>query len=419
MGKKSKHAAGLARAANRKIDKSILPDPPPPPEEELGSAKALDEPTLPGSGFKIINDHGFDDGGVADLSLLIDLEDNVQRRRRGENEYFQALKADLLPRAIKGPMAKMNRREQKVSLAQLLFSEDDDCEDKGPSEVYVEQVDGEEDAATMKHRADRLAQARAALRLSLLLREAACTSLSLSELCKRRLTYSGKAGANEALRCADKALEIAGEGFWDGDDIAMEADDSPEIDPKYEKNATTPGLANPTVLKLLPIRVSHLCKRSALLQRGNSLAAMGREEEAIKSYEEVFPLLEGEPRCARVDWERHSLYVNIGNSHSRSGDYETASKQYEIAEKLGVDHIDAGNVKDGKGMVACSKRAGAFALRRAGRMDEAKKLLRQVLEQQIKDNLEADKLKAEEAVKAAEEAAKKQEEADKAAKEAS
>jgi len=255
--------------------------------------------------------------------------------------------------------------------------------------------------------------------LSLLLREAACTSLSLSELCKRRLTYSGKAGATEALRCADKALEIAGEGFWDGDDIAMEADDSPEIDPKYEKNATTPGLANPTVLKLLPIRVSHLCKRSALLQRGNSLAAMGREEEAIKSYEEVFPLLEGEPRCARVDWERHSLYVNIGNSHSRSGDYETASKQYEIAEKLGVDHIDAGNVKDGKGMVACSKRAGAFALRRAGRMDEAKKLLRQVLEQQIKDNLEADKLKAEEAVKAAEEAAKKQEEADKAAKEAS
>ena len=116
----------------------------------------------------------------------------------------------------------MNRREQKVSLAQLLFSEDDDCEDKGPSEVYVEQVDGDEDRATLKHRRDRLAQARAALRLSLLLREAACTSLSLSELCKRRLTYSGKAGAKEALRCADKALEIAGDGFWDGDEIAIE-----------------------------------------------------------------------------------------------------------------------------------------------------------------------------------------------------
>jgi len=119
-------------------------------------------------------------------------------------------------------MAKMTRREQKVSLAQLLFSEDDDCEDKGPSEVYVDQVDGEEDTATLKHRADRLAQARAALRLSLLLREPACTSLSLSELCKRKLTFSGKKGAVEALRCADKALEIAGSGFWDGDEISIE-----------------------------------------------------------------------------------------------------------------------------------------------------------------------------------------------------
>mmetsp|Transcript_256 Transcript_256/g.341 ORF Transcript_256/g.341 Transcript_256/m.341 type:complete len:416 (+) Transcript_256:357-1604(+) len=410
MGKKSKHAAGLAKAANRKIDKSILPAPPPKPEDELGSAKTLEEPTLPGSGFKIIGADGYDDGGVADLSLLIDLEDNVQRRRRGDSEYFQALKADLLPRAIKGPMAKMSRREQKVSLAQLLFSEDDDCEDKGPSEVYVEQVDGEEDAATVKHRADRLAQARAALRLSLLLRESACTSLSLSELCKRTLTYSGKKGAVEALRCADKALEIAGSGFWDGDDIAIEADDEPVIDPKYEKNATTPGLANPTILKLQPIRVSHLCKRSALLQRGNALSAMGKDKEAIETYEQVFPLLEDEPRCARVDWERHSLHVNIGNSHSRGGDYDTASKQYEIAEKLGQEHVEIGNEKDGKGMVACSRRAHAFALRRAGRMDEAKALLRQVLEQQIKDNLEADKKKAEEAVAAAAEAAKKAEE---------
>ena len=62
-------------------------------------------------------------------------------------------------------------------------------------------------------------------------------------------------------------------------------------------------------------------------------------------------------------------------------------------------------------MVACSRRARAFALRRAGRMDEAKELLRQVLAQHIKDNLEADKQKAEEAVKAAEDAAKAAEEA--------
>jgi len=407
MGKKARNASGIAKAAGRKIDKSQLPPPPVPPEEELGSAKILDEPALPGTGFKVLDSEGYDDGGVADLSLLIDLEDSVQRRRRGHNEYFQALKADLLPRAVKGPMAKMTRREQKVSLAQLLFSEDDDCEDKGPSEVYVEQVDGEEDAATMKHRAERLSQARAALRLSLLLRESACTSLSLSELCKRKLTYSGKAGAGDALRCAEKALEISGLGFWDGDDIAIEAEDDAKVDPKFEKNATTPGLASPTVLKLLPIRVSHLCQRSALLQRGNALAALGREKEARESYESVFPLLEGEPRCARVDWERHSLRVNIGNTHSREGNYKLADEQYKVAESLGNDHCDkdGGSGKDGKGMVSGVKRSRAFALRRAGNMDEARALLKEVVEQQLKDNLEAEQKKEEEeaAAKAKEE----------------
>lgn len=407
MGKKTKRPSALAKAAHRKIDKSNLPPPPVPVEEELGSAKILDQPTIKGEGFKVLGTEGYDDGGVADLSLLIDLEDNVQRRRRGENEYFRALNADLLPRATKGPMGRMSRREQKVSLAQLLFSEAEDGEDKGPSEVYTEQVDGGEDAATIKHRKERLQQARAALRMSLMLREAACTSLSLSELCKRKLTLSGKAGAEEALRCADKALEIAGEGFWDGDDVAVEADDVPVIDPKYEKNATTPGLANPSVLKLLPIRVSQLCKRSALLQRGNALAAMGKEEEAIKSYESVFPLLEAEPRCSRIDWERHSLYVNIGNSHSRQGNFDAANEQYIIAEKLGQDHIDGGNVKDGKGMVASSKKARAFALKRAGRVEDAKKLLKEVLDQQIAD-AEEEKKKAAEEAKAKEEAEKVQ-----------
>jgi hypothetical protein len=78
------------------------------------------------------------------------------------------------------------------------------------------------DEKTVKHRQTRLAQAKAALRLSLLLRESACASLSLSELCKRQLALKGKSGAEEALRCADKALEIAGDGFWDGDDVAIE-----------------------------------------------------------------------------------------------------------------------------------------------------------------------------------------------------
>jgi len=411
MGKKPKKESGLAKAANRKLNKDILPPPPVPVEEEFGSAKILDQPTIKGNGFKVLGTEGYDDGGVADLSLLIDLEDNVQRRRRGENEYFRALQADLLPRATKGPMGRMSRREQKVSLAQLLFSEADDCEDKGPSEVYVEQVDGGEDKKTLKHRADRVQQARAALRMSLMLREAACTSLSLSELCKRKLTLSGKAGAEEALRCADKALEIAGEGFWDGDDVAIEAEDDPTIDPKYEKNATTPGLANPSVLKLLPIRVSHLCKRSALLQRGNALAAMGKEDEGIKSYEEVFPLVKDEPRCARIDWERHSLSVNIGNSYSRKGDFDTANKHYQTAEKIGAEHIEGENVKDGKGMLSCAKRARAFALKRAGKIDEAKKLLKEVVDQQIADMKEEEQQKKEEEAAAKAAAEKKAEEA--------
>jgi len=405
MGKKAKSQAGKARALERKIDKSTLPPPPPRPEEEVGSAKPLEKPALPGTGFKVLGEQGYDDGGVADLSLLIDLEDSVQRRKRGENEYFTALKADLLPRATRGPMAKMTRREQKVSLAQLLFSEDDDCEDKGPSEVYIEQVFGDEDDKTNKHRADRLAQARAALRLSLLLREPACASLSLAELCKRKLTYSGKEGAAEALRCADKAIEIAGNGFWDGDEVAIEAEDNPILDPKYERNATTPGLANPATLKLLPIRVSQLCMRSALLQRGNALAALGDEPKARETYQQVFPILEGEPRCARVDWERHSVYVNIGNTFSRSGDFDKANVQYTISEALGDDHVSekGGSEDDGRSMILCAKRSRAFALKKVGRIDEAKALLGEVVQQKIADDAAAAQKKEEEAVKAKEE----------------
>ncbi|KAL3822237.1 hypothetical protein ACHAXA_005870 [Cyclostephanos tholiformis] len=403
MGKKAKSSAGKRKAQERKIDKATLPPPPPKPEDEVGSAKPLDKPALPGSGFKVLGEERYDDGGVADLSLLIDLEDSVQRRKRGENEYFTALKADLLPRATRGPMAKMTRREQKVSLAQLLFSEDDDCEDKGPSEVYVEQT-GDEDSATLRHRADRLAQARAALRLSLLLREPACASLSLSELCKRKLTQAGREGAVDALRCADKALEIAGPGFWDSDEVQLEAEDTQIFDPKYEKNATSPGLANPTTLKLLPLRVSQLCMRSALLQRGNALAALGREDEARETYEKVFPILEGEPRCARVDWERHSLHVNIGNTYARVGNYEKADEYYKIAEALGSDHINeaGGSEDDGRSMILSAKRSRAFALKKVGKMEEAKALMAEIIKQKIADDAAAAKRKEEEAAAVAE-----------------
>jgi len=39
MGKKAKNAAGIAKRAERKIDKSQLPPPPPPPEEEVSEIK--------------------------------------------------------------------------------------------------------------------------------------------------------------------------------------------------------------------------------------------------------------------------------------------------------------------------------------------------------------------------------------------
>lgn len=177
------------------------------------------------------------------------------------------------------------------------------------------------------------------------------------------------------------------------------------MDPKYEVDPTTPGLANPAMLKLLPLRVSHLCLRSALLQRGNALAALGRDDEARASYESTFPMLEGEPRCARVDWERHSLYVNIGNTYSRQGDFAKAEEQYKIAEQLGQDHLDepGGSERDGLGMVIVAKRAKAFALKKAGEEDEAKELMKEVITMQIKKNQLDDEKKKEDAEREAKE----------------
>ena len=160
---------------------------------------------------------------MADLTLVIDLEDSVLRRKRGETAYFTALKADLLPRVTTGQFASMPRRDQKIRLAKILFSdEEENDEDSSPSEVYVEKVEANEDADTKKRRADRVTSAKFALRLSTVLREPACASLSLSELSKRYLNAKGKEGAEAALRCADKAIQIAGDGFYDSDIIALE-----------------------------------------------------------------------------------------------------------------------------------------------------------------------------------------------------
>lgn len=177
---------------------------------------------MPGMGFKVIDGPGYDDGGVADLSLLIDLEDSVQRRKRGDAEYFTALHKNLLPRATRGPMSRLSRRDQKVSLAQLLFSEDEDLTNTNGSDVFTGISPNKEDKVEYQEARERLAQARVALRMSMLLREPACCALSLCELCKRRLVLEGKDGGEAALRCAMRALEISGDGFYDSDEVALE-----------------------------------------------------------------------------------------------------------------------------------------------------------------------------------------------------
>lgn len=170
-----------------------------------------------------MDQEGYDDGGVADLTLVIDLEDMVLRRKRGDAAYFAALQTDKLPRVTTGQMATLSRRDQKVKLAKILFSEDDQDEDStSSSEVYVDKVDGKEDEITKKRRKERLDSAKFALRLSTILREPACASLSLSEISKRYLNSFGKEGAEAALRCADKAVEMASDGYYDSDDIAIE-----------------------------------------------------------------------------------------------------------------------------------------------------------------------------------------------------
>merc|ERR1711920_820292 len=173
----------------------------------------------------------------------------------------------------------------------------------------------------------------------------------------------------------------AGDGFWDRDEVAIEAEDDPVQ--KFEKNATSPGLAHPSSLKHTSIRVSHLCLRSACLQKGNCLSALGKHEEARVSYESILPLLVTEARSARVDWELHSLYINIGNTYSRELNFDKADEFYNLAQKLGDDHLSEpnGSSIDGKSMIIGAKRARVFALKKVDRVDEAKTLLLEVLDE--------------------------------------
>jgi tetratricopeptide (TPR) repeat protein len=107
----------------------------------------------------------------------------------------------------------------------------------------------------------------------------------------------------------------------------------------------------------------------------------------------VLPMLATEPRCGRLDWERSSILVNIGNSYSRQDRFDLAKEQYNLAEQLGQDHLDHkdGNKADGMGILICAMRARAFALKKAGMESEAKEKMRAVLE--LQKQLDAELLK--------------------------
>jgi tetratricopeptide (TPR) repeat protein len=104
-------------------------------------------------------------------------------------------------------------------------------------------------------------------------------------------------------------------------------------------------------------------------------------------------MLTDEPRSVRVDWERCSLYVNIGNTYSGEGNYDNAAKQYKKVVAIGQEHIDNSNIEgndstklDGMAMTVVAKRANSFALKKANRLDEAKALLSEVLKLQLQVN---------------------------------
>jgi tetratricopeptide (TPR) repeat protein len=160
------------------------------------------------------------------------------------------------------------------------------------------------------------------------------------------------------------------------------------MDPKAEKNATFPGLQHPASLKYYPKRTADLVLRAAYLHKGNALMSLERYEEAIAAYETAMPYLDPEPRCARIDWERISVLVNIGNCYCRLGRFDLAHQFYDKGEQLGIDHEEAedGDKQNGKGLRLAAMRARAFAFQKQGRDEDCKTLLRMVLQMQQEFN---------------------------------
>ena len=338
------------------------------------------------------------------MKLIIDLDDNMLRRMKGDKDYNERLARDDLPKGRRGPIKDLSRRDQKAQLATLLFKEEEQDEDKGPSEVYYHSKSPQiaDDSKTRQHKMQRLKQAMMALRLSIMLRSAGCASLSLAELCKRRMQFDQRLSV-AALRAAKLSLDIAGENEWDPDLVVLEAENeyNPDMNDKDSlgadielsklganrvENLSEYGLSHPSNLRYVNGRVSSLCKRSGLLQMGNALQSLERFEEARSCYQETLEILSGEIRTARTDWERHSLLLNIGNTHLSSGDVEVARSYYKKAEELGKEHIDDKNGSDveGNNMISSALRHFALAAKVSGDVEGAKKIMSQVIERSEK-----------------------------------
>ncbi|GMH80763.1 hypothetical protein TrLO_g15069 [Triparma laevis f. longispina] len=410
MAKKSSKSKGskeesLTTSGNPGSEASLIK----PVEEDVGSKYPSQTQSLPGSQFNVLDKPGYyDDGGVGDLQLIIDLHDSVTKRIKGLPAYLVLKDSDGLPKARRGQMGKVSRGDQKGQLAQLLFCEDPGDEDKGPSEVFYGTASGEDDQLTLRHKIHRLQQAQASLRLSILLREAGCVSLSLSELCKRRLQVIKNGGAG-ALRAAKLALEICGEGSWDPELVVLEADDDnniwdgPKVDTEGRQlgkdrieDRSQPGLANEGNKKFINERVSLLCKRSAYLQKGNALQALGRFEEARTSYITCLGLLDDEIRTSRTDWERMSLNLNIGNAWLAEGNMEKAKEFWSKAEAYGTEHVEheLGAKKEGKAMIAAARKCLARGYSKQGEEGKAKEIVTELLEEKRKDmDIEAEERK--------------------------
>jgi len=162
----------------------------------------------------------------------------------------------------------------------------------------------------------------------------------------------------------------------------------PLTHPPGYKSTCTPMhcLQHPSNTHLQNPRVSDLCHRAALLQKGNALQACGRHDEARTAYLRALKILEADTRCARTDWERHSLLLNCGNTLLLQGSQKEAREYFAKAEAMGQEHVDEelGSTKDGRQMVAAAKVALARAFKIGGDLEGAKRIVGELVKERQK-----------------------------------